>query len=119
MTARFEWDISDFSNYNTDCICGKNHIVNVYTIQNKINGNFLTPIGSECIKKFKVEKLEEDMKIYNYRENIFNNKGRKYDGLTYHHICSEYPDYIKFLKSCEKLKTKYKKLVRYYNLCFE
>ena len=118
LTARFEWDILDFSNYDTDCICGKKHIVKNYTIRNRLNGNNLKPIGSECIKKFQVEKLDEDMKIFNYRENIFNNKGKKYDGLTYHHICSEYPDYVKFLKSCEKLKTRYLKLIRYYDLVF-
>jgi hypothetical protein len=96
LTARFEWNLSNYSKYETDCICGKTHIQHVYTIKNKLNGNHLTPIGSECIKKFEVNKLEEDMKTYACREKTFSNKGRKYDGLTYHTICSQYPDYVNF-----------------------
>jgi hypothetical protein len=118
LTARFEWNLSGYSKYETDCICGKTHIQHVYTIKNKLNGNHLTPIGSECIKKFEVNKLEEDMKTYACREKTFSNKGKKYDGLTYHTICSQYPDYVKFLKSCAKLKAKYQKLICYYDLVF-
>jgi len=118
LTARFEWNISNYCKYETDCICGKKHILKVYTIRNKLNGNHLTPIGSECIKKFEINKLEEEMKIYACREKKFSNKGTKYNGLTYHTVCSEYPDYLKFLKSCVKLKTKYQKLICYYDLVF-
>ncbi|MBC2312517.1 hypothetical protein [Listeria booriae] len=57
-----EWEIEDCQeddNQEESCICGKEQLKYLFTIENKINGKVLTPIGSSCIKKFEREELDE------------------------------------------------------------
>lgn len=62
-----EWEIVDVEEderLEESCICGKEHLRYLFTIQNQLNGNELYPIGSSCIKKFEREdlKLQVDVK---------------------------------------------------------
>ena len=50
------------------CICGKEHLFYLFTIENKLNGNQLFPIGSSCIKKFGRDDLDEEASV---REQMF------------------------------------------------
>ena len=48
-----EWEIYDVKEdetLETSCICGHDHLRYLFTIENKLNGRFLYPIGSSCIK---------------------------------------------------------------------
>jgi hypothetical protein len=74
-----EWEIYDCEEDEeciTSCICGKEGLRYLFTIRNLINGNFLFPIGSSCIKKFEIEELyieasywEQEFKLYHAVEN--------------------------------------------------
>lgn len=60
--AVLEWDIADCEEDEelaSSCICGKEELRYLFTIQNKMNGNILYPIGSSCIKKFSRSDLNE------------------------------------------------------------
>lgn len=61
-----EWHIDNLTEdetLQTSCVCGKENLRYLYTIQNDLNGNMLFPIGSECIKKFGREDLNEDLSV--------------------------------------------------------
>lgn len=69
-----EWDIvgwDEDNNMQSACICGKENIRYLFTIQNEQNGNILEPIGSKCIKKFNRKELDEITAIY---EDLFKLK---------------------------------------------
>ena len=78
-TAVLEWDIVDCeedSSCSSTCICGKESIKYLYTIQNKYNANQLFPIGSSCIKKFgrsdlstETTLIESQFKLWHAIEN--------------------------------------------------
>lgn len=58
-TAVTEWEIADCEEDDTlseSCVCGKEHLYYLFTIENVVNGNTLFPIGSSCIKNL-VEKI--------------------------------------------------------------
>lgn len=69
--AVHEWDIvgwQEDTKIQSSCICGKDNIRYLFTIENNENGNILEPIGSHCIKKFKRKELDEITAIY---EDLF------------------------------------------------
>ena len=53
---------------SSQCICGKENIKYLFTIENFTNGKRLFPIGSSCIRKFEKENLMEE---YNYTLNKY------------------------------------------------
>ena len=58
-----EWEIIDCiedCSCTSRCICGKEDIKYLYTIENTLNGNRLFPIGSSCIKKFERADMREE-----------------------------------------------------------
>lgn len=58
-----EWEITgciEDPSRSESCICGHENLRYVYTIENLLNGNVITNIGSSCIKKFKREELNDD-----------------------------------------------------------
>ncbi len=62
--AVLEWDKEDLeidSTNNESCICGKENLVYLFTIKNKLNGNEIFPIGSSCIKKFERDDLTKEV----------------------------------------------------------
>lgn len=66
-----EWTIIDCeedSSLNESCICGKERLYYLFTIENTLNGNTLFPIGSSCIKKFGRDDLSDEATI---RERMF------------------------------------------------
>lgn len=66
-----EWDITDSEEdeyFESTCICGKENIKYLYTIENIKNGKVLYPIGSSCIKKFKRKDLN---KVTSVNESLF------------------------------------------------
>ncbi|MGB7606102.1 MAG: hypothetical protein WBL93_11590 [Lutisporaceae bacterium] len=70
-SAVLEWEIVDCDEDDTlsaSCICGKEELRYLFTIQNAKNGNTLYPIGSSCIKKFEREDLNEKASI---QEKLF------------------------------------------------
>ena len=70
-TAVTEWEIADCEEDNTlseSCVCGKEHLYYLFTIENVVNGNTLFPIGSSCIKKFGREDLDDEVAV---REKMF------------------------------------------------
>lgn len=66
-----EWRILDCEEdelQNSNCVCGKENIKYLFTIENELNGNKIYPIGSSCIKKFGREDLNE---IISVKESMF------------------------------------------------
>lgn len=64
--ASGEWEIIDCEedcSCSGQCICGKEKIKYLFTIQNFTNGKVLFPIGSSCIKKFEHEQLFETAEL--------------------------------------------------------
>lgn len=62
-----EWDVVDCEeddSCSSSCICGKENIKYLFTIQNNRNNNTLYPIGSSCIRKFEREDMNEETAIY-------------------------------------------------------
>ena len=61
-----EWEIYDVKEdetLETSCICGHDHLRYLFTIENKLNGRFLYPIGSSCIKKFGRCDLKHEVEV--------------------------------------------------------
>lgn len=132
VKALKEWKIvKHYKTLNT-CKCGKEHVVNVYRLLNKLNSNILDPIGCECIKKFEnpdlLEQITEineaekkqrklDKKLLNAQikldNTIFENTGKKYDGKTYQWICDNDRKYVLYLKD-NGFQPIYKNLVKYF-----
>lgn len=70
-SAVLEWKIVDVVEDETlseSCVCGKENLRYLFTIQNTINGNILYPIGSSCIKKFERADLNE---LASVKEQLF------------------------------------------------
>lgn len=66
-----EWSIADCEEDDTlsnSCVCGKDHLYYLFTIENELNGNTLYPIGSSCIKKIGRADLYDEAAI---REKLF------------------------------------------------
>lgn len=81
-SAVTEWEIIDVEEdmrQFESCICSKEKLRYLYTIKNRINENQLYPIGSQCIKKFGQEDLNNQINIkeqmfkllHEVEENIF------------------------------------------------
>ena len=45
------------------CVCGKNPLVYLYTISNRLTGLSLFPIGSSCVNLFQVEELDASANV--------------------------------------------------------
>ena len=61
-----EWKIVDCEEdeeCSSYCICGKENIRFLYTIHNVITGRRLFPIGSSCIRKFKRDDFNDEIKV--------------------------------------------------------
>jgi hypothetical protein len=57
-----EWEIVDCiedDELESSCICGKENLKYLFTIKNQHNQNYLSPIGSSCIKKFQRSDLND------------------------------------------------------------
>ncbi|MBX9006075.1 MULTISPECIES: hypothetical protein [Lactobacillales] len=70
-----EWDvvgIDEDGNHDTSCICGKEGLRYLFTIQNRFNGNELFPIGSKCIGKFERADLDLNTATYQKLFELFN-----------------------------------------------
>lgn len=70
-SAVTEWKISDVEEdelLEESCICGKEHLRYLFTIENQLNGNVLYPIGSSCIKKFERDDLKHEVDV---KEQLF------------------------------------------------
>jgi hypothetical protein len=65
----------------TTCKCTKQHLKWLFRIVNKLNGNELFPIGSECIKRFGNQEMINQMI---FLKNIFDNV-TKIGEKTFHH----------------------------------
>ena len=62
-----EWEIVDFEEDKdmlSSCLCGKEHIKYLYTIENKTTGIILNPVGSKCIQKFDRDDMKDQINIY-------------------------------------------------------
>ncbi|SDH93868.1 hypothetical protein [Proteiniclasticum ruminis] len=84
--AVLEWEITNWDedeDIKTSCICGKENIRYLFTIENQVNGNVLEPIGSKCIQKFNRKDLN---KLSNTYEKLFKLKkalkDNRYIGLS-------------------------------------
>ena len=69
--AVLEWEITDCeedAELLSSCVCGKENLRYLFTIQNTRNRNILHPIGSSCIKKFERDDLNE---IASIQEKLF------------------------------------------------
>lgn len=85
-----EWEIVDCEeddSLNESCICGKEHLYYLFTIENTLNGNKLFPIGSSCIKKFGRGDLDEEASV---REQMF----KLYHAVENGQFISLSPDYF-------------------------
>ncbi len=89
-TAVSEWEIVDCEEDDThseSCICGKEHLYYLFTIENVVNGNSLFPIGSSCIKKFGRNDLDDEASI---REQMF----KLYHAVERNQFLSLSPDFF-------------------------
>ena len=62
-----EWTILDCEedeSCSSFCLCGKENLRYLFTIQNMYNGNILFPIGSSCINKFGRSDLNNETSVY-------------------------------------------------------
>ncbi len=96
-SAVTEWAIADCEEDDTlseSCICGKEHLYYLFTIENTLNGNTLFPIGSSCIKKFGRNDLNEEASV---REKMF----RLYHAVENNQFISLSPEFFsrKLLKA--------------------
>lgn len=96
------------------CVCGQEHIVHQFTIVNAVNGEYLSPIGSVCIHHFAGEALLHELKVYQHKDFVFNNRGGKNHGKTFDWICQNDRGYVEFLLSTRIKRQRYKKLMEYY-----
>ena len=89
-TAVAEWEIADCEEDDTlseSCVCGKEHLYYLFTIENAINGNTLFPIGSSCIKKFGRDDLDDEAAV---REKMF----KLYHAVEDNHFISLSPEFF-------------------------
>lgn len=66
-----EWEIMDCeedSSRSESCVCGKERLYYLFSIENVKTGEILFPIGSSCIKKFGREDLDDEAIV---REKLF------------------------------------------------
>lgn len=64
--ARHEWCVNgcwEDEGRQTACLCGHDGLRWCYEIRSVVNGNVLSPVGSECIKKFEDEGMDHDLKM--------------------------------------------------------
>lgn len=62
--ARREWEIVGCEideSASATCVCGKEGLRYVYTIENMKTGEILSPIGSSCIKKFERSDMDDEL----------------------------------------------------------
>ncbi|MCI7220676.1 MAG: hypothetical protein MR497_03965 [Bacilli bacterium] len=79
-----EWKIIDTDEdpeASETCVCGKENIRYLHTIQNDVTEKILSPIGSSCINKFNRTDLNEKVSI---REKMF----RLYHSVGNHEFLS-------------------------------
>jgi len=105
------WTIDDVFGGNT-CACGKKDLYYLYTIQNRHTFEIIDPIGSTCIKKFGQKHMDDTVKLANMMDNKLT-EGR-FKGNSYGYLCKNRSSYIEFVRNNGK-KTKYAKLVKYYD----
>lgn len=110
----FEGDHTTSDNINRDyCICGK-PILYKYSIKYIKTGKIIYPIGSECIKHFKLNefnKLERFKKLNNSKV-----RGGKYRGKL---ISELYPRTLEwFYENCNSNKKYVKDIQEYYKLVY-
>lgn len=70
-----EWEIIDWEEdkqCNSFCVCGKENIRYLYTIQNIYTKRILYPIGSSCIKKFERDDLDQTTIIIEQMFKLLN-----------------------------------------------
>lgn len=77
-----EWSLNNMTvdmTMSTYCLCGQPHIKYIYSIKNYKNGNIISPIGSDCIRKFGRKDLDRELKLLEllYKmKHAFTNKER-------------------------------------------
>ena len=88
--AVMEWDIIDCEedeSLSESCICSKEELRYLYTIQNVYNGNILFPIGSSCIKKFNrselIDIIKEKEELFELYRAIRTNKYITLDSMYF------------------------------------
>jgi hypothetical protein len=64
VTEWYIFDCQEDENHEISCICGQENLRYLFTIKNKLNGNILFPIGSECIKKFDRGDLNDEVSVH-------------------------------------------------------
>ena len=70
QNAKTEWQIVNYTDVELTeddehtCVCGKEGLKHLYTIQNTITKKTLFPIGSVCIKKFENEGLNSQLNYW-------------------------------------------------------
>ena len=75
VEAVTEWEVIDCEEdeeVQSAGICGKENIKYLFTIQNRITGKSLFPIGSSCIRKFEQSNLNYTIGIYEGMHNLYS-----------------------------------------------
>jgi len=80
------WEIDDWKNIRTRCLCEKTTIKYCYSIKNIINGKILQPLGSSCITA--LFPLKKDDKEYAKQKYIWNTQQIMGDYLCV--VCQNY-----------------------------
>ena len=116
-----EWYIEDYyckqphDEIQYDCVCGQCNLTHIYTIRNSVTNNQLTPVGSNCVKRFNDSEMDADLKMFEKKTKIFKNDGKAYDGKTYDEMVKQFSHYIRWLMDNAKVKKKtYLELIDYY-----
>ncbi len=97
---------------NDVCVCGKKHIVELNSLENRVNSQVLYPVGSSCVKYFSEELVEEwkAMRSTFMRERAARIKALrlgfgKYASKTYEEVGEQDPFYAQWLMSLSKFAT--------------
>lgn len=118
-----EWDVIGFEDLGVEedsprerCRCGKEDLRYVYTIQNAINANVITPVGSVCIKHFEDAKLERQLKVFAKKHKKM--RVGPHSGKTFEEICEKHTKYVKDIQrySAVYREKQHRDLIEYYEM---
>ena len=104
-----EWEVLE-SHYDDTagqvCLCGKEDIRHVNVIRNRFNGLRLEPIGSSCIKRFDMERLNISCMCCARelgKDNVFLQAYMKYRPVTAHTLVMAHKACVrKFFKEAKR-----------------
>lgn len=116
--ATKEWMVISYElETESTCICSKQNITKCFTITNIKTGETLYPVGSQCIKRFENDEINDEAKLVVKISKMGKTKLKegKNSGKTFDYLFTNEKGYVSFLRKEKDNLTKigYKKLIDY------